>query len=479
MPIPISQRASRLIVVGLVVAAIAFVDWRVEVNLAFGFLYLFPILLIGTVATRWQIVLAATVCTFLADLLDPVPFRISFSLPQDILIFSALTGTGLYSHEVTRRRDLERKNIETLEVEVAARRLAEQQLEFLIESSPAAIFTMSADHRILHANSAAHRLLGVAPEELSGRSVRRYIPALCRVPSMSESPQVFRTEMQCHGERENGEVFLANVFFSTYATTAGARIAAFVVDASEQMREREELSLEQLMAGSRILVGAVFHEVRNVCSAISVIYENLVRSRVLDGNKDFEPLGSLVRTLNNVASLELKQSAADSHVGTIDLGVALDDLRIVLEPYCREADINLHWEIPSHLPLVCADRHKLLQVLLNLTKNSERAFEGTEGREVYFSISVAKAVVSIRVTDTGSGIRFPSKLFQPFQDGAESTGLGLFLSRAFIRSFGGDLRYDPASTPGCSFVIDLAVADSIEQDLGSGIKDGANATSAG
>jgi len=479
MPDRISQRASRLTVAGLVVAAIAFIDWRVEVNLAFGFLYLFPILLAGTVATRWQIVLASTLCTFLADLLDPVPFRISFSLPQDILVFSALTGAGLYSHEVTRRRDLERMNIEALEVEVAARRLAEQQLEFLIESSSAAIFTMSTDHCILHANSAAHRLLGVAQGELSGRSVCRYIPALCRVPSASESSQIFRTEMQCHGEREHGEVFLANVFFSTYATTAGSRIAAFVVDASEQMREREELSLEQLMAGSRILVGAVFHEVRNVCSAISVIYENLARSRVLDGNKDFEALGSLVRTLNDVASLELKQSAGDSHVGPIDLGGALDDLRIVLEPYCREADINLHWEIPGHLPLVWADRHKLLQVLLNLTKNSERAFEGSENREIYFSISVVKAVVSIRVTDTGPGIRSSSKLFQPFQRGAESTGLGLFLSRAFIRSFQGDLRYDPTTTQGCSFVIDLAVANSIEQHLGSRIMDGANATSAG
>ena len=95
--------------------------------------------------------------------------------------------------------------------------------------------------------------------------------------------RAFRTEMQCRGEREMGEPFLANVFFSTYNTALGPRLAALVVDASEELRAREETSLDQLMAGSRILVGAVSHEVRNVCGAISVIYENLARSGSLQG----------------------------------------------------------------------------------------------------------------------------------------------------------------------------------------------------
>ena len=67
----------------------------------------------------------------------------------------------------------------------------------------------------------------------------------------------------------------------------------------------------------------------------------------------------------------------------------------------------------------------------------------------------------------------------------DATGLGLFLSRAFMRSFGGDLRYehphaegDPASggpakqyaaghpaygAPGCCFVIELALAGDEEE----------------
>ena len=42
--------------------------------------------------------------------------------------------------------------------------------------------------------------------------------------------------MQTRGQREGGEVFLADVFFSTYRTAAGPRLAALLVDASEHLR---------------------------------------------------------------------------------------------------------------------------------------------------------------------------------------------------------------------------------------------------
>jgi len=450
----------RVALAGLLIAIIAAIDWRVDLNFAFAFLYLLPILLAGTVLSRGQVVLTALLCTVLSDFFDPFPFALATSLPQDILVFAALAGCGLFSCEVTKRSRREAEDRHRYELEATARREAEEQLEFLIESSPAAILTMGADFLILRANPAAYRLLGLGQGELPGRSIRQYIPALGRV-SPSEPRQTFRTEMQCRGERGNGEVFLANVFFSTYSTALGPRLAAMVVDASEDLRDREESNLEQLLAGSRILVAAVSHEVRNVCGAITIMHENLVRSGVLRGNQDFEALGSLVETLNRIASMELTQSSSKSQTGVIDLSEALDDLRIVLEPCCHEADIAVHWDIAKELPPVWADRHRLLQVLLNLTQNSERALRDADVKRIDVSASVGKGVVSVRVTDTGPGIGSIPKLFQPFQQGAESTGLGLYISRAFVRSFRGELRHDP-SMPGCSFVIELAMAGSGE-----------------
>jgi hypothetical protein len=52
-------------------------------------------LLAGTVLPPWEVSLTALICSFLADLFDPFAFIFSVGLPQDILVFSSLAGTGL------------------------------------------------------------------------------------------------------------------------------------------------------------------------------------------------------------------------------------------------------------------------------------------------------------------------------------------------------------------------------------------------
>jgi two-component system sensor kinase FixL len=446
---------------GLIIGVIAFVDWRVELDVAFGFLYVFPVILLGTVLPRWQIALVALLCAGLADIFDPYPFVVPVSLAHDTLVFTSLTGTGFFANAVTRNRRQERDHLERVEREAAARREAEEQLEFLVKTSPAAILTMTADGEILLANPAAHRLFCVAASALPGRSIRRYLPALGRVPLRTDPARPVQSELQCRGEREQGEGFLADVFFSTYETAVGPRLAALVVDISEALREHELSSLEQLLAGSRILMRAMSHEIRNVCSALVIVSQNLARSGHLTGNTDIEALGALVGTLGQIASTELSQSTEASEAAGLDLADTLADLRLVLDPYCEEAGIALHWEIPGDLPAVWANRHRLLQVLLNLMRNSERALADRETRRIDVTLSASSEVVSVRVTDTGPGLGSADHLFEPFQPGAASTGLGLYLSRALLRSCGGDLRYDP-TVPGCSFVIDLTVANANE-----------------
>jgi len=440
------------------IALIAAIDWRVEFNATLGFLYIFPLVLLGTVTGWWQLLLTALFCTMLSDRLDPFPGDTEWA--RDLLISLTLATTGLLSRGVASGYRREMENLARIEREVGARQAAEGQLRFLIESSPAAILTMTADGEILLANPAAHRLVGVPEGFLPGKRITRYVPALGSIPPPGESARVFSTEMQTRGQRENGEVFLADVFFSTYATPAGPRLAALLVDSSENLREREETSLQQLLSGSRILVAAVSHEVRNVCGAIGLMHENLARSGSLNGNQDFEALGSLVGTLSKIASLDLRQTTGSRQPETADLSEVLTDLRIVLEPSCAESDIELRWDVPSSLPVVEADRHSLLQVLLNLSKNSQRALESAALKVIKISACAGPAGVSIRFTDSGPGIVPGQRLFQPLQKGADGTGLGLYLSRAFMRSFRGDLRHDPQH-PGCSFVLDLAASEQL------------------
>jgi PAS domain S-box-containing protein len=449
-----ASRIRLLLIAGVMVAIVALVDWRIDLNVSFGFLYLFPMLLVGNCLPRWQLAAVAGLCTLLAERFDPFPWTPGAGIPRDIFMFTAYFGTGLFAYESGRNRRLSLQHVQEVEQEIESRRDAEQQLKVLIESSPAAILTVDSAGKILMANQAAHSLLGFEPETLPGEPIKIFLPPLASVPHADQATPNFRTAMQCYGRRRDGEVFLADVWFSTYHTRSGPRLAAMLVDSSEELREREEFSLHQLLAGSRLVVGAVSHEVRNVCGAISVVYANLSRKEILAQNEDFRALGDLVEGLGRIATLELRQSTGTQEFNAVDLHSVLDELRIVIEPKLRESGILIRWELPDVLPSVWADRQNLLQVFLNLTKNSERAMRDQERKELTISTSVRGQGVVVRVRDTGPGISAPERLFQPFQRGAEATGLGLYLSRAFVKAFKGDLRYEPEPS-GCCFAVEL------------------------
>ena len=94
-----------------------------------------------------------------------------------------------------------------------------------------------------------------------------------------------------------------------------------------------------------------------------------------------------------------------------------------------------------------------MQVFLNLTRNSARAMAEMPRRLLIIGAKSTRidGRVMVRFRDTGSGVPHPVQLFRPFQSQAHSTGLGLYLSRAFMRSFRGDLRYEP-EPDGSSFL---------------------------
>jgi nitrogen-specific signal transduction histidine kinase len=352
-------------------------------------------------------------------------------------------------------------HLEEVEREIELRRTTEEQLEFLISSSPATIFTLDGNGRVLLANEAAHRLFRVEKGKLQGQSIDQFLPALASVPpSLTETP-TFRTDMECSGKRQDDEVFLAHVWFSTYQTKSGPRLAAVVFDSSEQLRDRAEFNMQQILSGSRVLVGALCHEIRNVCGAIAVVHSQLGRDEQLARNEDFRALGTLVQGLEKMAGLELRQTT-QSVAESIDVRSVLDELRIVIEPSFHESEMSTRWDLPGSLPRVWADREALLQAFLNIAKNSERAMErcprngGHCPQELTVRASWDEPFVVVRFIDTGPGIANPELLFQPFQPGAQASGLGLYLSRTFVRAFQGDIEYEPQSA-GCCFAVSLAL----------------------
>src|SRR5262245_19353182 len=447
------RRIALVSIAGGLIAAIAAVDLVTKPYLSFEFLYLFPIIILGGFLRRSHIVAIALGCAVLGEAFGELP---ADQMVIRLLFSSAgLAATGLLISELVRNREAAVRHANELEAQQQRLNDAEKELQFLVDTSPAAIVTIDANGRVLLANDAAHRLLGVEAEPLCGQPIDPYIPSLSSIIT-THSSRMLRTTMQCRGRRKTGEAFLAGVWFSTYTTLNRPRLAAIMVDLSEDLRNREDSSFDHVLRSTRILMSAIAHEIRNLSSAALVVHKNLSNVSELQKNEDFRALGTLLKNLETIMTIELQPSPTPCSA-TIELATVFDELRVLLESAFGESNMDIEWRLPDGLPLVRAERDGLIQVFLNLAKNSQRAMRGTVTKRLRVSAREDGHVLRIDFEDTGVGVASPERLFHPFQAGAASTGLGLYVSRAILQSVGGDLVYAPRPQGAC-FTVVLAVA---------------------
>ena len=440
-----AQNRKMFLVAGVLsVAAIALLD-AVTPNFPLGFLYLFPILLISGFVSRGVIVIVALICALLAGQYSD--YHLAEALSLSLMAFTGFTGTGFLVSEILRSRQLLVEH--------------EEELRGLVETSPLAIITIDPSGRIRLANEAAQKLFAPGAAPIRGQPIAQYLPTLQTVVQQHRST-MFRTELRCHGKRDNGEAFLAGVWFSTSgsARTSDPLFAAIVVDLSQDLRDREDQSLEYLLTNSKILLGAMAHEIRNICAAVLLTYGNLSRLQGLKENEDFRTLGSLVEGLKTISAMEVRTS--DQGSISADLSAVIEEFRIVMEPSYRESGMLIRWSLEKDLPPVAGDAYGLLQVFLNLAKNSHRAMEQSERKQLIVNARVEQNSVVVRFEDTGIGISHPEKLFRHFQPDATSTGLGLYVSRAILKSFGAEIMFEPRPK-GCCFAVVLQRISALEE----------------
>jgi two-component system, LuxR family, sensor kinase FixL len=341
-----------------------------------------------------------------------------------------------------------------MQAEASARSDAEGEARALVESSPAAVLTVDSEGKIARANEAARRLLGFAQGSPEGEPIENYIPLLGKLLRSRPTIRVMRTVVEASGHLRGGETFYAHIWVSLYEGRSGPRLAAIISDVTEQLRDREESGLRQLLSSSRIIAGAVSHEIRNLAAAASVLYQNLNNCPGIRESADYAALGRVIESVLKLSSEELHEDSEEVLEG-VDVAELLEELRTIISPTFDEAGADLAWEIDAALPHVRAEHSGLLQVFINLAQNSCRALKGRPDGQLRISAhTLTGESVIIRFADNGPGIPSAELLFQPLHSGASSTGFGLFISRAIVRTFGGELHHTQRAGE-CCFVIEI------------------------
>lgn len=450
-----SQRASRINVLLLSAAllvSVVVLEWFQNLEYSLGVFYVLPVVLAATVLNWWQTLLVAFSCTCARSLFtvefSPIEFWLRF-----LMAFMAYGGAGCLVSITSRNRREILSAYARLRMEEDLRRNAEDRIRILVESSPAAIMTLNQKAEVLAANRAAHDFLEFEPGSLIGKCIDEYVPVFSGALRVTPGGGHMRVSSSSWAKRASGTHFPVAVWFSTYEDGGQLRLAGILVDMSEEIREREREMFRYLTDSSRLLAGAVAHEIRNMCSAIRVVTSNLRRYPGITSDADYGALNTLVESLTRIAAFELA-SGKDQYAARVDVTAVLEELRLIIEPDWTEIGGSIHWNVQGVLPYFHADEHALLQVFLNLSQNSLRAVQrgGTPHLEIRVSAENGQARITFR--DSGPGMDDASRLFQPFRENADGSGLGLYVSRVMLRGFGGELTYVPTEQ-GCRFDVVL------------------------
>jgi signal transduction histidine kinase len=154
-------------------------------------------------------------------------------------------------------------------------------------------------------------------------------------------------------------------------------------------------------------------------------------------------------------------------------GLVEDALRMNAAAFDRHG-IELVKEIAEDIPLARVDRHKVLQILINLLRNAKYAMDGHPGgsghikRMVVRVKSTAPDRVSIVVADTGVGIA-PEHLTKIFNHGfttkKDGHGFGLHSGANAAKEMGGTLTAHSAGPgKGAEFTLELPAATAVREE---------------
>lgn len=196
---------------------------------------------------------------------------------------------------------------------------------------------------------------------------------------------------------------------------------------------------------------------------LPVYLTELAEHLAVDQEVTLRELDSLRNNIDHIKEIVAMQQSYSKLVGVPErlavTSLVDDALRMNAGAFSRHG-VNLRCEFEK-VPEIVVEKHKVLQILVNLLRNAKYACEesGRAEKEVVMRIANHAAGVQIAVTDNGVGIH-PEHMTRIFSHGFTTKknghGFGLHSGALAAREMGGALRADSAGPGhGATFTLDL------------------------
>ncbi len=220
------------------------------------------------------------------------------------------------------------------------------------------------------------------------------------------------------------------------------------------------------------LLANMSHELRTPLTAI-VGWARMLRTHTLPEEKRARGLEMIER--NSLVQAKLIEDLLDaSHIvarsleieiARVDVALVVETVIAALRPDCEAKRVALRSTIDPSVGLVCADEHRLRQVMEKLLSNAIKFTPPSGSITVRVEPERAPEGVRITVADTGAGIpaAFLPHVFDRFRQADCGTtrahgglGLGLCIARHLAELHGGTIEaHSEGEGRGATFVVRL------------------------
>ena len=267
-----------------------------------------------------------------------------------------------------------------------------------------------------------------------------------------------------------GETRTVNVAIAPLVTRKFQVIGRLVImdDITERVELEGQLSQADKLSSIGLLAAGVAHEVNTPLAVISSYTQMLAKQLQGDPQKSglLEKITRQTFRASEIVNNLLNFSrTSGTEFADVDVNKVILDTLALLEHQFKTAKIQVRSELIPSISPIQGNPGRLQQVFLNLFLNAKDAMPGGG------TLSVATSngeLVSVRVSDTGSGIspEHVHRIYDPFfttktapkEGQTRGTGLGLSVTYGIIQEHAGKIRVESHPGSGTTFALDFPLS---------------------
>lgn len=341
--------------------------------------------------------------------------------------------------------------------------LQREQFRSAVEQTAHAVYITDADGVIEYVNPAFEELTGYSREEAIGQRAS--------LLQSGEHGEVFYEELwetvlageqweaEIVDQTKDGERIILEQTISPL-TTEGGEVEKFVAVAQDITgRKRYQQRLEEQRDDLELLNQVLRHDVRNDLQLVTA-YAEMLEEHVDEAGRKYldsirESAANAVELTTTARNLSEVMLQSDIENTSVPLAMVIDQQVDEIRATYTDAGVR----VDGSLPKVNVVANSMLgSVFRNLLKNAIQHSDKPVP-QVTVSATDHDDHVTVRVADNGPGIADDQKddVFGKGEKGLESagTGIGLYLVRSLVDSYGGDVWVEDNDPEGSVFVVEL------------------------